>query len=99
MLDAKKLSEAIRMKRKKVKADGVENMIDTAPLPQMNAQDVWNKEKMAQHEETIPGADEIGTGPGEPTMEEDQKDDSQDVMDLKKKMARVEKILSKLSIG
>ncbi len=99
MLDAKKMSEAIRMKRKKVKEEGLDNMLDTAPLPQMNPQDIWNQEKMAQHEETIPGADEIGTGPGLPTMEESQKDDSQDVMVLKKQMARVQKILNKLSVG
>lgn len=93
------MSAAIRMKRKQVKEDGVENMIDTAPGPQMNPQDIWNEEKMAQHEETIPGADEIGSGPSMPTMEGPQADDSQDVSDLKKKMARVEKILSRLSVG
>lgn len=99
MIDAKALSEAIRMKRKKLKKDGVENMIDTAPGPQMNPQDIWNQEKMAQHEETIPGADDIHTGPGEPGLEGPQKDDSQDVDDLKRKMARVERILNKLSVG
>lgn len=99
MLDARKMSEAIRMKRKKLKDDGVENMVATEPKPQMNPQDIWNEEKMAQHEETIPGADEIGTGPGLPTMEGPQKDDSQDVDDLKRKMDRVERILSKLSVG
>jgi hypothetical protein len=98
MLDAKSLSSAIRMKRKKLKEDGVENMVDTAPAPQMNAQDVWNEEKMAQMEE-IPGADEIKSGPDSATMEEEQKEDSQDVAVLKKQMARVEKILSKLSVG
>lgn len=87
------------MKRKKLKADGVENMVDTAALPQMNPQDVWNEEKMAQHEETIPGADDIKSGPGSATMEEDQKDDSQDMSVLKKKMDRVERILSKLKVG
>lgn len=99
MLDAKKMSEAIRNKRKKVKEEGMDNMLDTAPGPQMNSQDIWNQEKMAQHEETIPGADEIKSGPGMPTMEEKQKDDSQDVSDLKKKMARVGRILGKLSVG
>lgn len=98
-IDAKSLSDAIRMKRKKLKEEGVENMVDTDPAPQMNPQDIWNMEKKAQMEETIPGADEIGTGPGLPTMEEPQKDDSQDVDDLKRKMARVEKILSRLSVG
>jgi len=99
MLDAKKLSEAIRMKRKKMKEDGVENQLDTAPLPQMNPQDIWNLEKKAQMEETIPGADEIGSGPDSPVIDRPQMDDSQDVMELKKKMARVERILSKLSVG
>jgi hypothetical protein len=99
MIDAKKLSEEIRSKRKKLKEEGVDRMIDTAALPQMNPQDIWNQEKMAQHEETIPGADEIGSGPGTVTMEEPQKDDSQDVEVLKKQMARVERILSKLSVG
>ncbi len=99
MLDAKSLSSAIRMKRKKLRDEGVDKMVDTAALPQMNPQDVWNEEKMAQHEETIPGADEIESGPGEATMEGEQKDDSQDMAVLKKKMAMVERILSKLSIG
>ena|ERR1700722_14084387 len=99
MLDAKKLSDAIRMKRKKVRADGVENMVDTAALPQMNPQDVWNMEKQAQMEETIPGAKDKSMAPGEATMEGPQENDSQDVADLKRKMDRVERILSKLSVG
>jgi hypothetical protein len=99
MLDAKKLSDSIRMKRKKVRADGVENMVDTAALPQMNPQDVWNMEKQAQMEETIPGAKDKMSAPGEATMEGPQADDSQDVADLKRKMDRVERILSKLSVG
>lgn len=96
MLSAQKLSEAIRMRRKKLKGDGVDNMVDTAPAPQMNAQDVWDAEKMAQHEETIPGADEIGTGPGSATMEEPQMDDSQSLEVLKRKMARVKAIFDSL---
>ena len=99
LLDAKKLSEAIRMKRKKLKEDGVENMVDTDPAPQMNPQDIWNDEKMAQHEETIPGADEIGSGPGLATMDREQEDDSQDTAVLKRKMDRVARILSRLSVG
>ena len=96
MMSAKQMSEAIRMKRKQVKADGVENMIDTAAGPQMNPQDIWNQEKMAQMEETIPGADEIKAGPGTATMEEDQMDDSQKLSVLQKKMARVKAIFDAL---
>jgi hypothetical protein len=97
-MDAKMLSDRIRMKRKKVKEDGVENMIDTGPAPQMNPQDVWNLEKKAQLEE-IPGADEIGTGPSDPTMEEPQKDDSQNLAVLKKHMERIRKILGRMSMS
>jgi len=99
MLDAKKMSEAIRMKRKKLRDDGVDNMVDTAALPQMNPQDVWNEEKKMQMEETIPGAKDKSMAPGEATMEGEQVDDSQSLDVLKKKMDRVERILSKLSVG
>lgn len=98
MLDAKKMSEAIRSKRKKLKEDGVENMVDTAALPQMNPQDIWNLEKQSQLDE-IPGADEIKSGPESATMEGEQVDDSQDIANLKKQMARVHSILNKLSVG
>lgn len=96
MISAAKMSEAIRMKRKKLKEDGVDNMIDTSAKPQMNPQDIWNEEKMAQHEETIPGADEIMAGPGTATMEEPQMDDSQDTAVLAKKMAMIKKIFDSL---
>lgn len=96
MFSAQKMSEAIRMKRKKLKEGGTDKMVDTAPAPQMNAQDVWNEEKMAQLEETIPGADEIGSGPGSPTMEGEQMDDSQKLEVLTKKMARVKAIFDAL---
>lgn len=98
MMSASKMSEAIRMKRKKLRDDGVENMVDTAALPQMNPQDVWNEEKKAQMEETIPGAAEAGArmGPGEATMETAQADDSQDKEVLKKRMARVRMLFDSL---
>lgn len=99
MLSAEMLSKKIRMRRKGLKEEGVENMIDTAPLPQMNPQDIWNLEKQAQMEETIPGADEIEAGPMSPVMEEEDPENSQDIAVLKKHMARIGKILNKLSVG
>lgn len=96
MMSATKMSEAIRMRRKKLRDEGVDKMVDTAALPQMNPQDVWNEEKKAQMEETIPGADEIGTGPGEATMETKQADDSQDTEMLKKRMSRVRMLFDSL---
>lgn len=97
MLDAKKMSAAIRMKRKQVKEDGLENMIDTAPGPQMNPQDILNL-KQKSHIEQIVGADDKSEAPSDPA-DEDINGTSQDVADLKKKMDQVERILSRLSVG
>lgn len=97
MLSAKAMSEKIRMKRKQLKES--DETVDTAPAPKMNPQDIWNGEKEAQWEETIPGAKEIGSGPDSPTMEGPQKDDSQDIAELKKKMSRIEKVFGKLSMS
>lgn len=94
MMSASKISEAIRAKRKSLKESG--EITDTAPLPGMNPQDIWNKEKEAQMEETIPGADERGSAPGSPTMETAQVDDSQSTEVLKKKMARVKAAFGRL---
>jgi hypothetical protein len=95
-MSATKMSEAIRTKRKKVREEGVEKMVDTAALPQMNPQDVWNKEKEMQREETIPGAGDGSEAPGEATMEGPQADDSQSMEVLKKRMARVRMLFDSL---
>ncbi len=96
MLDAKKLSEAIRMKRKKLKEEGVENMVDTAPGPQMNAQDVLFAKQEAQWSKTmdLPEKNEAPSDPADPEIDGTQKES-----ELAKRMARVERILSKLSVG
>lgn len=97
MLSAKQLSEAIRMKRKKLKEDGVENMVDTAPGPQMNPQDIMDNKQTAQWSETMDLPEKI-TGPSDPA-DEDIKGSSQDMDELKRQMARVERILGMLKIG
>ncbi len=96
-MSAKSMSDAIRMKRKKVKDDGVENMIDTAPGPQMNPQDILNLKQKAQMEETmdIPDKSEAPSDPAD----SDISGTSQDVAALKKQMSRISKILGKLSVG
>lgn len=98
MYDAKSMSEAIRMKRKKLKADGVENMVDTTMRPQMNAQDVLNLKQDAQIQETL-GLEDKSMAPSDPADAHLSEDSSQDVMALKKKMARIEKILGTLKVG
>lgn len=100
MLSAKKMSEAIRMKRKKVKEEGLDLTLDTAPGPQMNPQDILNLKQKAQIEDTL-DLPEKSMAPDDPADASlnDPDGSSQDVADLKKKMARVERILSKLSVG
>lgn len=97
MLDAKQLTEAIRMKRKKLKDDGVENMVDTAALPQMNPQDILLAKQEAQWDKTmdLPEKNEASSDPAD----EDISGTSQDVSSLKKDMERVKRILGTLKVG
>src|ERR1035437_7958511 len=98
MLSAAKMSEAIRMKRKKVKEEGVDNMLDTAPGPQMNPQDIHNLKLHAEEEELGDPDhtfDEKSSAPSDPA-DADLSGSSQEVDVLKKKMAMVEKILGRL---
>lgn len=94
MISAKKMSEAIRMKRKKVKEDGVENMIDTAPGPQMNPGDILNEKQQAQMEETM-DTPVKSSAPSDPA-DEDIKGSSQDTEELKRRMARTKAVFDKL---
>lgn len=94
---AKILSERIRMKRKKVHEDGVENMVDTAPLPQMNPQDILLNKQTAQWQETM-GTHDKSMAPDDPA-DEDIDGTSQDKSALMRHMGRVKKIINKLSIG
>lgn len=96
MYSAKGLSEAIRVKRKKLKEDGVENMIDTAPAPQMNPQDIHNLKMDAQIDETL-DLPEKSEAPSDPA--DSRLDETQETSGLKKRMARVARILGTLSIG
>lgn len=96
MYSAKALSESIRMKRKKIKEDGVENMVDTAPAPQMNPGDILNLKQEAQMHDSM-DLPEKSTAPSDPA--DATEDDSQSVSALKKKMSRIAKILGTLSIG
>lgn len=95
MHSAKKMSEAIRMKRKQVKEDGVENMVDTAPGPQMNPQDILNLKQEAQMDETM-DLPEKSMAESDPA-DADISGTSQELSELKKKMAKIAKVFEKLS--
>jgi len=97
-MSAKALSEAIRAKRKKLKEGGVEAMVDTAAAPQMNAGNVLLNKQTAQWQETMKPMPDKSSAPSDPA-DEQISGTSQDKSDLKKKMARVGRILTGLSIG
>lgn len=97
MISAKAMSDKIRMKRKSMMDDGVDNMVDTAALPQMNPQDVYNLKHKAQIEETL-DSPEQGSAPSDPA-DGNIEGTSQDMSELKRQMAKVAKIFEKLSVG
>lgn len=94
MLSAAKMSEAIRMKRKKVKDEGVDNMLDTAPGPQMNPQDIIDLKTKAQWGDTMDLPEKI-SAPSDPA-DADISGTSQDKKTLTKRMAMVKAIFDKL---
>lgn len=93
MYNAKKLSESIRMKRKKMKSGEESEVIDTAPAPLMNPQDILNLKQKAQMEETmdLPEKDEAESDPADPEL-----DETQEKSGLKKRMARVKRTFDKM---
>lgn len=97
MMDAKAMSAAIRMKRKKLKDDGVENMVDTGPAPQMNPQDIYNQKMYSQVEDTI-DSPKKSMAPMDPA-DGDIDGTSQSKGKLMKDMARTKRILGTLKIG
>lgn len=52
LMDPAKLSEVIRRKKKKM-MEAEPELIDTSPVPDMNAQDVWDMEQKARIESTL----------------------------------------------
>lgn len=97
MMDAARMSDAIRMKRKKVKEEGLENMVDTAALPQMNPQDVLNLKQKAQMEETmdLPKKNAAPDDPADANID----GGSQDMAALKKKMEMIRRIIGTLHMS
>ena len=95
IMSPKAMSEKIRMKRMKLKDDGVDNMVDTAALPQMNPQDILNLKQQAQMEETM-GIEPHEEGPSDPA-DEDISGTSQDLDELKKLHGRMKAMFDRMS--
>ena len=94
MISAKKMSEAIRMKRKKLMNAGVENMVDTGPAPQMNPNDILEEKQKAHMSEAM-DLPEKSMAPSDPA-DEDIDGTDQETSELKKRMKRVKGVFDKL---
>lgn len=94
MYSAKQMSDAIRMKRKK--KDEIPDMVDTAPRSEVNPNDILNNKYDSQIQETL-DLPEKSMAPSDPA--DASVDDTQKEAGLKKKMARVAKILGSMSVG
>lgn len=90
---AKSLSDAIRMKRKKLKDDGVANMVDTKAIPQMDPNGIAETKEKAQIEETL-DVPEKSMAPDDPA--DSTLDETQTEAGLAKRMRRVKSAFGKL---
>lgn len=68
MFSASELSKIIRAKKKMIK-NAEPGIVDTSPVPDMNAQDVWDMEKKGQIEDTVDADPKINAD--ETAMNED----------------------------
>lgn len=94
MYSAKALSEKIRMKRKSMQSGIDSEVIDTAPKPLMNPQDILNNKQKAQMEDTM-DLPEKSEAPSDPA-DEDIEGTSQSISTLEKRMSRVKRMFDKM---
>lgn len=96
-MNAKQMSAAIRGKRKEVKEEGLENMLDTGPAPQMNPQDILLMKQEAQWDETM-DLSEKSMAPSDPA-DADIAGTSQDKEYLKRELERLSRIIGTLKLS
>lgn len=96
MYSAKQMSDAIRMKRKSMKEEVPGDMVDTAPRSEVGPNEILNNKYDAQIHETLdlPVKSSAPSDPADAELGDSQKESA-----LKKKMARIAKILGSLSVG
>jgi hypothetical protein len=95
IMNAKEMSDRIRVKRKQLQEAGADNLVDTTALPQMNPQDVLNLKYDAQIEETM-DSPEKSNAPDDPANA-DIDGTSQSKAALAEKMARISKMFNRLN--
>lgn len=97
LMDAKKLSEAIRMKKKKM-LEADPELIDTSPTPDMNAQDVYDLEQKGRIEGTLMTPHKIDSDDAMMAMGEDEAMNVGVSEDEKKRMERLRMFIGSMDI-
>lgn len=95
LMDAAKLSEVIRMKKKKMREADPE-IVDTSPVPDMNAQDVYDMEQKGRIESTIGAPKKINA---DDTMMDEKYDGIGVSPEEKMRMPRLRAYLDSLDMG
>lgn len=94
LMDAKKISEVIRMKKKKM-LEADPEIIGTSPTPDMNAQDVYDLEQQGRIEETLMTPPKINA---DDTNMENEYNGIGISPEEKKRMPRLRAFLDKLDV-
>lgn len=93
-MDNVELSKMIREKKKKL-AESSPEMVGTSPVPDMNAQDIWDTEKHAYVEEMTDSPDKIDA---DETMANEPGDTEIRKMDMAR-MGRLREYIGKMKLN
>lgn len=97
LMDSKKISEMIRMKKKKM-LEADPELIDTSPTPDMNAQDIYDEEQAGKIEGTLMSPHKINS---DDTMMGQSEEEAMNVglsADEKKRMGRLRSYIDSLDV-
>lgn len=97
LMDAKKLSEVIRMKKKKM-LEADPEIMDTSPTPDMNAQDVYDMEQKGRIESTIDAPEKINSDDAMMAMSKEESMNVGPSEDEKKRMARLKMFINSMDV-
>ena len=97
LMDAKMISQMIRMKKKKM-LEADPELIDTSPTPDMNAQDVYDMEQKGKIEGTLMTPPKINSDDAMMDMSEEESMNVGVSADEKKRMGRLRMYIDSLDV-
>lgn len=97
VLDAKKLSEAIRMKKKKM-LEAEPELVDTDAIPDVNPQELMDKQMDARMENTLDSPGRIDARNTEMEQSEHDADGMGQTSDEDKRMGRLKRLLDAMDL-